>query len=88
MELLLEFFTSPTCPHCPAAKRVAENVVKQMSGALLIERDVSIPENAAIAANYGVQGVPTIVVNCKYKMVGVPGSESELFSHLQNVKQG
>jgi small redox-active disulfide protein 1 len=88
MELLLELFTSPTCPHCPGAKRVAENVVGQLSGALLIERDISIPEDAAIAAAYGVKGVPTIVVNGKYKMVGVPGSADELFSHLQNVKQG
>ena len=86
MELLLELFTSPTCPHCPAAKRVAENVVGQMDGALMIERDISIPENADIAARYGVQGVPTIVVNGKYKMVGVPPSEDELFSHLQNVE--
>jgi small redox-active disulfide protein 1 len=86
MELLIELFTSPTCPHCPAAKRVTENVVKQMEGALLIERDISTPEDAEVAARYRVQGVPTIVVNGKYKMVGVPGSEDELYSHLQNVK--
>lgn len=86
MELLIELFTSPTCPHCPAAKRVTESVVKQMEGALLIERDVSIPEHVEIAARYGIQGVPTIVVNSKYKMVGVPGSEGELYSHLQGVK--
>lgn len=85
MELLLELFTSPTCPHCPAAKRIAENVVKQMEGALLIERDVSFPENASTAARYGIRGVPTIMVNGKYPIVGVPTSESELYSHLQNV---
>jgi thioredoxin 1 len=86
MELLIELFTSPTCPHCPGAKKVAENVVRQIHGALLIERDVSIPENAEVAARYGIQGVPTLVINGKYQMVGVPGSEDELYSHLQNVK--
>jgi thioredoxin 1 len=86
MEILIELFTSPTCPHCPAAKRVAENVVGQMEGALMIERDVSIPENAEIAASYGIRGVPVIVVNGKYQMVGVPPSEAELLSHLQSVK--
>jgi small redox-active disulfide protein 1 len=86
MELLLELFTSPTCPHCPAAKRVAENVVGQMEGALMIERDISTPEGTESAARYGVQGVPTIVVNGRYKMVGVPPSEAELLSHLQSVK--
>ncbi len=86
MELLLELFTSPTCPHCPAAKKIAENVVKQMEGALLIERDVSLPENADTAARYGIRGVPTIVINGKYQMAGVPGSETELYSQLQDMK--
>ena len=86
MELLLELFTSPTCPHCPAAKRITENVVKQMEGALLIERDVSSPENADVAARYGIQGVPTIIINGRYQMAGVPRSETELYSHLQNVR--
>ncbi|MBU2559771.1 thioredoxin family protein [archaeon] len=86
MELLLEIFTSPTCPHCPAAKRVAENVVGQMESALMIERDMATPEGAEAAARYGVKGVPTIVVNGKYKTVGVPTSEAELLSHLWSVK--
>lgn len=85
MELLLELFTSPTCPHCPAAKRIAENVVKQMEGAILIERDVSSPENASIAARYGIHGVPTIMINGKYQIVGVPRSETELYSHLKDM---
>jgi small redox-active disulfide protein 1 len=86
MEFLLELFTSPTCPYCPAAKRVAENVVKQMEGAILIERDVSLPENAEAAARYRIQGVPTLIVNGKYQITGVPGSEPELYSHLQKMK--
>ncbi len=86
MELLLELFTSPTCPHCPAAKRMAENVVGQMEGALLIERDVSLPENADAAARYGIHGVPTMMINGKYQIAGVPRSETELYSRLQKVK--
>ncbi len=86
MEFLLELFTSPTCPHCPTAKRVAENVVEQMSGALLIERDISMPENADIAAKYGITGVPAIVVNGKFKMFGVPPSEDELYTRIKRVK--
>lgn len=86
MNLLLELFTSPTCPQCPAAKKIAGNVVKQMEGALLIERDVSLPENANVAARYGIRGVPTIVANGKYLISGVPGSETELYSHLQNMR--
>lgn len=86
MEFLLELFTSPACSHCPSAKRIAGNVVKQMEGAILIERDVSLPENAEAAARYGIQGVPTLIVNGKYQMAGVPGSEPELYSHLQKMR--
>ena len=86
MDFLIELFTSPNCPNCPAAKRIAENVVKQMDGALLIERDVSLPECAEMAAKYGIIGVPAIVVNGKFKMVGVPTSEDELYTHIKAVK--
>ncbi len=85
MELLLELFTSPTCPHCPAAMRVAENVVKGLAGAILIERDVSLPENQSLAAQYGIQAVPTLVANKRHRIVGIPGSEKDLYSKLQNI---
>ncbi len=29
---LIELFTSPTCPYCPAAKKVAKEVVGEMNG--------------------------------------------------------
>ena len=83
--ILLELFTSPTCPHCPTAKSIVGNVVKKMDNALLIVRDVSIPENAKIAAQYGIRGVPTLIINRKHIINGVPGSESELLGHLQGI---
>lgn len=36
--ILIELFTSPTCPHCPRAKEVAERAVKGLPNALLLER--------------------------------------------------
>ncbi len=83
--LLIELFTSPTCPYCPRAKEIAERIVKRLPNALLIERDVSQPENAEIARRYGIMGVPTMVINGRYKITGVPASEEELISYLQSI---
>jgi small redox-active disulfide protein 1 len=85
LEILIELFTSPTCPHCPRAKRMAEGVVRQLPGALLIERDVSEPENQRAAAEYGIRGVPTMVINRKHVITGAPGSEHELMDAIRRM---
>jgi small redox-active disulfide protein 1 len=72
MEILLELFTSPTCPYCPEAKRVVKSTAEAMKDALLIERDVSEPQNADLARRYGIYSVPALVVNGRYKIQGVP----------------
>jgi small redox-active disulfide protein 1 len=82
--ILIELFTSPTCPYCPRAKEVAERIVKRMSKVLLIERDVSQPENAEIARSYGIQGVPAMVINGRYKILGVP-REEQLLHYLSTL---
>ena len=44
----IEVFTSPMCPHCPAAKRVVEEVVSEMEGVEVEHVDVmKEPERAA-----------------------------------------
>ncbi len=85
MKILIELFTSPTCPHCPRAKEVAERVVRQLPGALLIERDVTEPENQRAAAEYGIKGVPTLVLNRRYIITGAPGSEHELMDAIRRM---
>ncbi|WP_456474675.1 thioredoxin family protein [Candidatus Pyrohabitans sp.] len=76
--VLIELFTSPTCPYCPQAKKVAERIVRRIPQVLIIERDVSRPENAEIAHSYGIQGVPAMVINGRYRITGVPGEEQLL----------
>jgi len=70
--LLLELFTSPTCPHCPRARETIGEAVKTMRNALLVEREVTEPENAELARGYGIQSVPTLIVNGRYRIEGVP----------------
>ena len=70
--LLLELFTSPTCPHCPRAREAMGEAVKAMKNALLIEREVTAPENAELARGYGIRSVPTLIINGAYRVEGVP----------------
>ncbi len=84
-QILIELFTSPTCPYCPKAKNIAEKIVKEIPNALLIERDVTINENAEISRKYGIQGVPTMIINGTYRIVGVPNSEREVINYLKQI---
>ncbi len=78
---VFELFTSPTCPYCPEARRRVENIVKKLKNAILIERNISEPENAELARRYGIMSVPTLIINGRYKIVGLV-SEEEILSYL------
>ncbi len=84
-QILIELFTSPTCPYCPKAKEISERIVKELPNALLIERDVTVNENAEIARKYSIQGVPTMIINGAYRIVGVPSSEREVINYLKQI---
>jgi len=79
----VEIFTSLMCPHCPAAKRVVEEVVSELEGVKVEHVDVT--EEPERAANYGIMAVPTIVIDGEVKFVGTPTKEAlkdELSKHL------
>lgn len=84
MKTFIELFTSPTCPYCPAAKRVASESV-----GLLREKgeeielnifDVSTSLGSIKANEYGITHVPTLVVYAetgqKILIEGSPAKES------------
>ena len=70
----IEVFTSPMCPHCPAAKRVVEEVVSEMEG-IEVEH-VDVMKEPERAANYGIMAVPTIVIDGEVAFVGAPTKEA------------
>ncbi|AEH07494.1 MJ0307 family thioredoxin [Methanothermococcus okinawensis] len=70
----IEVFTSPMCPHCPAAKRVVEEVVSGMEGVEV--ENVDVMKEPERAANYGIMAVPTIVIDGEVKFVGAPTKEA------------
>ena len=72
--VVIEVFTSPTCPHCPQALSMARELASQMPGIQAIEVSTGTPQGFAKAALYGVKAVPTVFINRKRAFVGAPPS--------------
>lgn len=72
--IVIEVFTSPTCPHCPKALEMAKQLAMQTPGVQVIELSTASPAGYAKAALYGVQAVPTVFVNGRRAFVGAPPS--------------
>lgn len=70
----IEVFTSPMCPHCPAAKRVVEEVAKEVPGIEIVH--VNVMEHPEKAAELGIMAVPTIAINGEIKFVGAPSKDA------------
>ena len=79
----IEVFTSPTCPHCPAAVKVVEEAKKQIEGIEIEVLDASNEENREKAMEYQIYAVQTIVIDGNVEFVGAPTLQ-ELLTKLQN----
>lgn len=79
----VEVFTSPSCPHCPAAKEVVELAKKELGDAINVTYyDTMNPEGREKAVSYGVMYVPAIAIDGVIDFVGAP-SLPELISKLE-----
>ena len=72
--VVIEVFTSPTCPHCPKAVAMAKQLAMQMPGVQVVELSTATPQGYAKAALYNVQAVPTIFIDGKQAFIGAPPS--------------
>ncbi|MDD3753574.1 MAG: MJ0307 family thioredoxin [Methanobacterium sp.] len=74
MVVKVEVFTSPSCPYCPMAIEVVNEVDKIMPGTLEVEKiDIMVDREKAI--EYGLMAVPAIVLNGVVRFVGAPAKE-------------
>ncbi|MFZ3166017.1 MAG: thioredoxin family protein [Candidatus Methanoperedens sp.] len=73
-QIVIEVFTSPTCPHCPTAVAMAKEVASQTRGVQAFEISTGTPQGFAKAALYGVKAVPTVFIDHKCAFVGAPPS--------------
>ncbi|MBR9675795.1 hypothetical protein GOV05_02195 [Candidatus Woesearchaeota archaeon] len=61
MSVKISVFTSPTCPHCPAAINVARTVSKEM-GVRLVEISTATNEGSKKARAHQIMSVPTTII--------------------------
>jgi len=81
MTVRIELFYSPACPLCPRARELVMSLDEDNN--MQIE-EVNILSNEGLkrAENYGVSSLPTIVLNGKTKLTGLP-SRSNLMKMIQ-----
>ena len=84
--VMMKLFTSPTCPYCPKAERVVSKVAKE-EGVLAINFPVNTDEGLREALKFGIRGVPALVINDQYLILGVP-DEGELRRLIRELKGG
>lgn len=61
-QTVISLFTSPTCPFCPAAKKVVDEVKQERKDIIVKEFDSGTPEGKVESMKHGIQSVPTIFV--------------------------
>ncbi|MDD1764086.1 MAG: MJ0307 family thioredoxin [Methanobacteriaceae archaeon] len=77
MVVKVEVFTSPSCPYCPMAVEVVEEVKKEMPNDLEVEKiDIMVDREKAI--EYGLMAVPAIALNGVVRFVGAPNKDELL----------
>ncbi|UCC38450.1 MAG: thioredoxin fold domain-containing protein [Candidatus Aminicenantes bacterium] len=73
LPILVDFY-SPTCAPCHMMHTVVENLAQRRAGELMVVK-INVDHNPQIAAQFGVQSVPTFVVlyrgNERGRTVGV-----------------
>ncbi len=85
MAIRVEVFTSNSCPHCPAAIRVAEEVKNTVDSDINLEIvDINDPVNRQRAMDYQIMAVPTIAINEKVEFVGAPTKE-QMIDKINNI---
>ena len=80
----IEFFESPTCPHCAVvsgmlktAKRIYKDDIE------IIDINITTKNGEMLAQLHNIQGTPTIYINGELKFQGEPKKESLLFEEIE-----
>jgi thioredoxin len=74
MVVKVEVFTSPSCPYCPLAIEVVDEVKRDMGDNVEVEK-INIMLDRDKAIEYGLMAVPAIAINGVLKFVGAPEKE-------------
>lgn len=75
MQNVIKLLTSQTCPYCPQAREVLKKLTKERKDVVVLELSVNTDEGMKEALKYGIRGVPSIIINDRYVISGVPRIE-------------
>jgi glutaredoxin-like protein len=81
----IQVFSTPTCPYCPRATRLAWQFA--MENDKVTADGVEVTGFPDLARRYQVRGVPKTVVGDSAEFVGA-GPEAMLLEHVQRVNEG
>jgi len=85
MVVKIEVFTSPSCPYCPMAVELVDEVKREMPDDLEVEKiDIMVDREKAI--EYGLMAVPAIALNGVVRFVGAPGKEELVAAIKEEIK--
>lgn len=70
----IQVFVTPTCPYCPSAGRAAHQMAIENPGRIRADV-VEAAEFPDLVDVYGINAVPTIVINGRVQFEGVPSDE-------------
>ena len=82
MVVKIEVFTSPSCPYCPMAVELVDEVKKEMPDDVEVEK-IDIMQDREKAIEYNLMAVPAIALDGVVKFVGAPTKE-ELVSVIKD----
>ncbi|ALV63556.1 Thioredoxin [Thermococcus sp. 2319x1] len=71
-KVVIEVITSPTCPYCPIAWAMAQEIARKYEGVIAKEVSVATPEGQRKAMEHNIMGTPTILINNRVEFIGVP----------------
>jgi len=71
-KVIIEIITSPTCPYCPIAWAMAQEIARKYEGVVAKEVSVATPEGQRKAMEHNIMGTPTILINNRVEFIGVP----------------
>jgi len=87
----IEVFTSPTCPHCPSAKKVAEDLAAERDDVKVIETSTYSKKGQKRAESMQIRSVPTLfITSSEYEgRIGHVGTPSkDRLTQMVNITLG
>ena len=78
----LKIFTLPTCPKCPEAKRIAQEVSAKL-GVNCVEIDLATPEGGLEGLMYQIMSAPSIALDDEVLVKGKVPSRQELENEIK-----